>query len=69
MSANVKRNIFIGIKVQTETANKLKYIAVREGKPLSTFIYDLLTLYIDYYFKIAKIDWEQLSFSDKLLLP
>ena len=65
MTADVKRNKQIGIKVKTITREKLEYIAKREVKTLSTLINDILEEYIENYFKIAKIDWDTIPEDEK----
>lgn len=56
METTEKRNSFIGIKVKTETRNKLEYISEREAHPISTQIDIILKEYIEKYFQIAKIE-------------
>ena len=65
LDANEKRSNYIGIKVQSETRKQLNFIASREVTPLSTLINTILKEYINNYFKIAKINWEQLSPEEK----
>ena len=65
MTPDVKRNKQIGIKVKTETREQLEYIAKREAKTLSTLINDILKDYIINYFRIAKIDWDEIPDSEK----
>lgn len=59
LNPNDKRNCLIGIKVKRETRDKLEFIAEREAHPLSTQIDLILKDYIDRYFEIAKINWEE----------
>ena len=65
MTPDVKRNKQIGIKVKTETREQLEYIAKREAKTLSTLINDILKDYISNYFRIAKINWNDVSEEEK----
>ena len=65
LDANEKRSNYIGIKVQSETRKQLNYIASREVTPLSTLINTILKEYITNYFKIAKINWDQLPKEEK----
>ena len=65
LDANEKRSNYIGIKVQSETRKQLNYIASREVTPLSTLINTILKEYISNYFKIAKINWDQLPKEEK----
>lgn len=65
LSADIKRNSQIGIKVQTNTKKQLEYIAGREDLTLSTLINKILVDYISNYFKIAKINWEELPEEEK----
>ena len=60
-----KRNNYIGIKVKQETRKQLNYIANREAAPLSTLINTILNEYIENYFKIAKINWDNLTDNEK----
>ena len=59
INENERRNNLIGIKVKKETRQKLDFIAEREARPLSTQIDIILREYIDNYFNIAKIDWNE----------
>lgn len=61
----IKRNTYIGIKVQSITKEKLKFIAEREAVPVSTLIDNILKDYITSYLKIAQIDWETLPPDEK----
>lgn len=61
LNTKEKRNCQIGIKVKQETRQKLEFIADREAHPLSTQIDLILKEYIDNYFKIAKINWEEFA--------
>lgn len=65
LDADTKRNKQIGIKVQTKTREQLEYIAAREGLTLSTVINDILVSYIDTYFKVLKIEWDQIPADEK----
>ena len=65
LNANEKRNNFIGVKVKSETREQLTYIAKREATPLSTLINSILQDYINNYFKIAKINWNELPPEEK----
>ena len=65
LASDVKRNNQIGIKVKTETREKLEYIRKREAKTLSTLINDILEDYIKNYFKIAKIEWSKIPEDEK----
>ncbi len=65
MSATEKRSVMIGVKVQPEIKEKLKYLAKREDKQLSTFINEILLKEIEETFKHAKIDWDKLSAEER----
>ena len=54
-----KRATIIGIKSNEITKAKIDYIADREGKPTSTYLYELITKHIEEYTKIAKINWAE----------
>lgn len=60
-----RRKSFIGIKVKDKTKNQLEYIAKRDAKPLSTLINEILLSYIDQYFKISKINWDDIPDNEK----
>lgn len=60
LPGNEKRNSYIGIKVQQKTREQLNFISKRDVIPVSTLIDGILKDYVDSYFKIAKIDWENL---------
>jgi len=59
LNSTEKRNQMIGVKVKQETKEKLEFIAQREARPLSTQIDIILKDYIESYFNIAKINWEE----------
>lgn len=59
LDSTQKRSQMIGVKVKPDTKEKLEFIAGREARPLSTQIDIILKDYIDNYFKIAKINWEE----------
>ena len=59
LNENERRDNLIGIKVKKETRQKLDFIAEREARPLSTQIDIILKEYIESYFRIAKIDWQE----------
>lgn len=61
LSKDIKRNTYIGLKVQSITKNKLKFIASREALPVSTLIDQILKEYINNYFKVTHINWDTLS--------
>ena len=65
LTPETKRNKQIGIKVKTNTREKLEYIAEREAKTLSTLINDILENYIENYFYIAKINWDTIPDDEK----
>lgn len=60
-----KRSQIIGIKVQPETREKLKYIVKRDQTTLSSLINTIIIDYIENYFKITKIEWEKLTPEEK----
>ena len=64
LSENERRDCLIGIKVKKETRQKLEFIADREARPLSTQIDMILKEYMDNYFRIAKIDWNEYKPTD-----
>ena len=65
LAADIKRNSQIGIKVKNITKEQLEYIAGREDLTLSTLINQILVDYIENYFKIAKIKWENIPEEEK----
>ena len=65
LNSNEKRNNYIGIKVQSKTRKQLEFIAKRDVTPISTLIDTVLKKYIEDYFKIAHINWEELSPEEK----
>lgn len=65
MGKDEKRSQQIGIKVQIKTREQLEYISGRESCTLSTLINTILKDYINSYFKIAKIDWNQIPPEEK----
>lgn len=65
LDQQTKRNNIIGVKVQPETRDQIKYIASREATTSSTLINEILKDYIFNYFKIAKIEWKNLSEDEK----
>ena len=65
MGPEEKRNSQIGIKVLTKTKKQLEYIAERDQITLSTLINSVLIKYVEDYFRIAKIDWDNLPEDEK----
>ena len=65
LTADIKRNSQIGIKVKSITKQQLAYIASREDLTLSTLINMILVEYIGNYFKIAKVDWDKIPEDEK----
>ena len=65
LDANNKRDCLIGIKVKKETRQKLEFIAAREAHPMSTQIDLILCDYIENYFKISKINWDEYRSEEK----
>lgn len=53
-----KRGTMIGVKVDKLTKAKIDYIADAAGEPTSTYVFNLITDYINQYTKMTKINWE-----------
>lgn len=59
VSENEKRGTIIGIKVDKMTKAKIEYIAKADGKPTSTYLFNLITEHIDQYTRMTRTKWDE----------